>query len=90
MNKRKVTPQENKIRDYLHQRTNCYGKNDKSSRKAIKVNKATVRRSFRRNAQNFIRDNGQDWESMRSAENDCLFESELDISAYLSLMALKV
>ncbi len=87
MNKRKLTPQENKIRDYLHQRTNCYGENDKSSRKAIKVNKATVRRSFRRNTQNFIRDNDEDWEiieckvanvvraNWRKAPDECLLKS---------------
>ncbi len=31
---RVITPQENKIRDYTHQRKNVYGENDKSSRKA--------------------------------------------------------
>jgi len=39
MNKR-TSPQENKVREYLNQRKNCYGENDKSSRKAIRVRKA--------------------------------------------------
>lgn len=58
---RRVTPQENKIRDYLNQRTNSYGENDKSSRKAIRVRKAWVNRSFRRTINNALETNHDDW-----------------------------
>jgi hypothetical protein len=46
--KSRNTPQEKKIKDYQNQRANSYGENDKSSRKAIRLNKAIVNRTFRR------------------------------------------
>jgi hypothetical protein len=46
--KPRKTPQENKILGYTNQTENCYGENDKSSRKAIHDRKATVNRNYRR------------------------------------------
>ncbi len=51
MRYRRVTPQEKKIRDYLYQTTNCYGYNDKNSRIAIRKNKASNSRTYRRKVQ---------------------------------------
>lgn len=42
------TPQEKKSDSYKKDRRNCYGENDKSSRKAIRNNKASSRRRIRR------------------------------------------
>jgi hypothetical protein len=42
------TPQEKKHLSYEKDRKNCYGENDKSSRKAIRENKACSRRRIRR------------------------------------------
>ncbi len=50
----KTTPQEKKIRDYSHQRKNCYGENDKSSRNALRKRKRWVNRSYRRSVKNRI------------------------------------
>ena len=50
----KMTPQEKKIRDYTHQRKNCYGENDKSSRNALRKRKRWVNRSYRRSVKNKI------------------------------------
>ncbi len=46
--KRHGDPEEEKIRDYTKQRRNAWGENDKSSRKAIRLRKAWVNRSYRR------------------------------------------
>lgn len=48
------TPQQKKVLDYLNHSKNCYGENDKSSRKAIKYRKAQVNRQFRREQQQLI------------------------------------
>ncbi len=61
MNKRN-TPQEDKILDYVNQRKNAYGENDKSSRKAVRNRKAAVNRDFRREGQNILRSGDLDWE----------------------------
>ncbi|MEM7803281.1 MAG: hypothetical protein AAF545_00010 [Pseudomonadota bacterium] len=47
VNSRK-SPFESKVRDYLEQRSNSYGENDKSSRKAIRFRKKWVNRDYRR------------------------------------------
>ena len=44
----KKTPQEKKADSYAHDRRNCYGENDKASRKAIPLNKAISHRKVRR------------------------------------------
>lgn len=61
--KRRVSPQEDKIRDYLYQRRNVYGENKKCSRKAIRVRKACVNRSFRRSVNNLVNVNSIDWDN---------------------------
>jgi hypothetical protein len=48
MAKRKRDPREEKVLDYLNQTANDYGENDKSSRKAIRLRKAWVNRTYRR------------------------------------------
>ena len=62
--KRKTTPQENKIRDYVNQSNNSYGENDKSSRKAIRNRKAAVNRDYRREGSNIIRSGDKSWKSI--------------------------
>jgi len=66
---RKVSPQENKIRDYLSQRTNCYGENSKSSRKAIRVRKSWVNRSYRRRVNITLNVSHDNWELAESEVN---------------------
>ena len=46
--KRELTPQEKKQLSYDHDRRNSYGENDKSSRKAIRLRKRIVARTYRR------------------------------------------
>ena len=48
MNKRRESPFERKVHDYLRQRVNDYFENDKSSRKAVRLRKRWVNRDFRR------------------------------------------
>ncbi len=50
----RVSPQEKKVRDYVNQTKNCYGENNKSSRKSIRYRKVAVNRSYRRNAHNIL------------------------------------
>ena len=48
MPRKRLTPQEKKIRSYQKDRRNRYGQNDKASRKVIPARKARVNRVFRR------------------------------------------
>ena len=59
---KRASPQEEKIRDYLNQRSNSYGGNDKSSRKAIRVRKSWVNRSYRRHTNNLLNTRFNDWD----------------------------
>lgn len=49
------SPQEKKVRDYMNQTKNCYGENNKSSRKSIRYRKAAVNRSYRRKNHNTLK-----------------------------------
>jgi hypothetical protein len=49
MNKNRQTPQQKKAFSYHKDCRNCYGENNKASRKAIPLRKAKVNRAFRRN-----------------------------------------
>jgi hypothetical protein len=60
----KNTPQENKILDYVNQTKNCYGENDKSSRKSIKKRKSYINRSFRREESNILNEQIGDLEKL--------------------------
>lgn len=51
----RLAPQEKKVRDYMNQTKNCYGENNKSSRKSIRYRKATVNRSYRRKNHNILK-----------------------------------
>lgn len=64
MQKRKTTPQEKKVRSYMRQRRNCYGENDKSSRKAIRQRKRWVNRSYRRSARHILRSGNAEWDEL--------------------------
>ena len=51
---KRSSPQEKKVRDYMNQTKNCYGENNKSSRKSIRYRKAAVNRSYRRKSHNIL------------------------------------
>jgi len=51
----RLAPQEKKVRDYMNQTKNCYGENNKSSRKSIRYRKSAVNRSYRRKNHNTLK-----------------------------------
>ena len=69
MPRKRLTPQEKKIKSYQKDCRNRFGENDKSSRKAIPARKAAVNRSFRHGARQALA-------SARSSPE--LLESALD------------
>jgi len=52
---KRQSPQEKKVKDYINQTKNCYGENNKSSRKSIRYRKSAVNRSYRRKNHNILR-----------------------------------
>jgi hypothetical protein len=54
VDKRRGDPEEEKVRDYIKQRRNAWGENDKSSRKSIRRRKASVNRSYRHAARQAV------------------------------------
>ncbi len=63
------TPQEKKQQSLKHDCRNCYGENDKSSRKSIRRRKAMVNRSFRRKVRQSLLDSIDDPDSLNGNVN---------------------
>ncbi len=62
--KRKLTPQEKKIRDYENHRRNAYGANDKNSRNAIRKRKRWVIKAYRKKVNNLTSSKFKDAEDL--------------------------
>lgn len=67
--KRRLTPQENKIKDYEHHRRNAYGAHDKNSRNGIRKRKCWVNRAYRKSIRNLTNSNFEDAFELESAVN---------------------
>ncbi|MCP4443509.1 MAG: hypothetical protein GY810_31785 [Aureispira sp.] len=72
--KKRKTPQEKKALSYEKDRRNAYGENDKASRKAIRFNKKYVNKSYRKEINNKLKTQMQEFyeEDADSIEFDLL------------------
>ncbi len=59
-------PEKEKILDYIHNRRNVYGENDKSSRKAIHKNKQIVNKSYRTNINKQLLNVSEDFDEIQN------------------------